>query len=120
MKKSYRVKSEIEFQRVFDQKNSIANKYFIIYQFKRSQNKHFRVGISVGKKIGNAVNRNFVKRRIRQVIYQFSSSLKSDVDFIIIARPEVNVLEFDEFKKNLKHVLRIANLFEDDINEKKD
>ena len=68
MRKSYRVKKESEFQRVFETHNSVANRKFIIYQMAKPGQKHFRVGISVGKKIGNAVHRNWVKRRIRQTL----------------------------------------------------
>lgn len=119
MRKSYRVKSEQDFQKVFNYKKSIANKYFIVYQIKQTKLNHFRVGISVGKKIGNAVQRNFVKRRIRAVIYQMSNQINTDVDFIIIARPNVGQLSYKEFYKNIMHVLMIANLLKDENNEKK-
>ena len=65
MKKTYRVKKEAEFQKVFETKNSVANRLFVIYSLEKPGQSHFRVGISVGKKIGNAVHRNWVKRRIR-------------------------------------------------------
>ena len=68
MRKSYRVKKESEFQRVFETHNSVANHKFVIYQMAKPGQKHFRVGISVGKRIGNAVHRNWVKRRIRQTL----------------------------------------------------
>ena len=50
MRKSYRVKKESEFQRVFETHDSVANRKFIIYQMQKPGQKHFRVGISVGKK----------------------------------------------------------------------
>ena len=53
MRKSYRVKKESEFQRVFETHNSVANHKFVVYQMEKPGQKHFRVGISVGKKIGN-------------------------------------------------------------------
>ena len=49
MRKSYRVKKESEFQRVFETHNSVANHKFVIYQMAKPGQKHFRVGISVGK-----------------------------------------------------------------------
>ena len=62
LRKSYRIKKEVEFQNVFDHGDSVANRNFVIYHMKRDQ-PHFRVGISVGKKVGHtAVMRNQIKR----------------------------------------------------------
>ena len=66
MRKSDRVKKEAEFQTVFKQGKSVANRQFVVYMLEKPDQVHFRVGISVGKKVGNAVARNWVKRRIRQ------------------------------------------------------
>jgi ribonuclease P protein component len=51
MKKSYRIKKESDFQRVFETHNSVANHKFVIYQMQKPNQPHFRVGISVGKKV---------------------------------------------------------------------
>ena len=72
---------------------------------------HFRVGISVGKKIGNAVMRNYTKRRIRQSILEFKPLLRQDVDFLVIARPQASGLPMNEVKQQLEHVLKLAGLF---------
>ena len=117
MRKSYRVKKESEFQRVFETHNSVANHKFIIYQMAKPGQKHFRVGISVGKKIGNAVHRNWVKRRIRQSLLEVKPQLRSDVDFLVIARPAADGLEMAETKKNLVHALKRANLFKEKSGE---
>ena len=117
MRKSYRVKKESEFQRVFETHNSVANHKFIIYQMAKPGQKHFRVGISVGKKIGNAVHRNWVKRRIRQSLLEVKPQLRSDVDFLVIARPAADGLYIAEKTKNLFHALKRANLFKEKSEE---
>jgi ribonuclease P protein component len=114
MRKSYRVKKESEFQRVFETHDSVANRKFIIYQMQKPGQKHFRVGISVGKKIGNAVHRNWLKRRIRQTLLEVKPAIKPDVDFLIIARPAADGLEMAEVKKNLVHALKLAHLLKED------
>lgn len=111
MKKSYRIKKESDFQNVFENRNSFANRKFIIYVISNKKNKHFRVGISVGKKVGNAVMRNIIKRYIRQSILEFKPYLRFDVDFLVIARPQSSGLKMDEIKKNLEHVLSLSSLF---------
>lgn len=112
MKKSYRVKKEKEFQKVFFKKQSCANKRFVVYVLEKPEQKHFRVGISVGKKIGNAVARNAVKRKIRASVYQLRASICPTCDFIVIARPGVEKLTSEELQTNLKHVLKLANILE--------
>lgn len=69
------------------------------------------MGISVGKKIGNAVTRNAVKRKIRHVIMALGYQLKSE-DFVVIARKGVESLEYQELQQNLHHVLKLAQLLE--------
>lgn len=110
MKKSFRVKSDKDFQAIFDKGTSVANRKFVVYQFKKDQ-KHYRVGLSVSKKLGNAVTRNAIKRKIRHVIMEFSPYLTNH-DFVIIARKGVEELDYHEMKKNLKHVLKLAKLYQ--------
>ncbi|UDM32175.1 ribonuclease P protein component [Lentilactobacillus laojiaonis] len=117
MRKSYRVKKEADFQKVFETHNSIANRQFIIYKLDKPNQKHFRVGISVGKKIGNAVHRNWVKRRIRQSLLELKPELKNDVDFIIIARPSTDQMSMADIKSGLTHALNLANLIEQNDSE---
>ena len=114
MRKSYRVKKEQDFQRVFETHNSVANHKFIIYQMVKPGQHHFRVGISVGKKIGNAVHRNWVKRRIRQTLLEVKPELRPDVDFLVIARPAADGLSMADTKKNLVHALKLAKLIKND------
>ena len=71
---------------------------------------HFRIGISVGKKVGNAVKRNDVKRKIRASIFELRGEIQPDLDFIVIARPSVSTLTSQEVYSNLKHVLKLAKV----------
>lgn len=95
---------------MFQNGKNAANRQFVVYSIDKQQ-EHFRVGISVGKKIGNAVTRNSVKRKIRQSIYELENYLRNDRDFIIIARKPVAGMSFFEIKKSLIHVLRLADMF---------
>lgn len=112
MRKSYRVKKEADFQTVFETHNSIANRQFVIYSLDKPDQPHFRVGISVGKKIGNAVHRNWVKRRIRQSLLELKPQLRQDVDFIVIARPSTDGMSMAEIKRGLIHALKLAKLLD--------
>ena len=119
MKKTYRVKSDKDFQAIFSKGSSVANRKFVLYHLEKNQS-HYRVGLSVSKKLGNAVTRNSIKRKIRHVIMELSSNLINQ-DFVIIARKGVEELYYHEVKKNLLHVLKLANLYQEGLNsEKKD
>lgn len=109
MKKSYRIKKEAEFQTIMQLKNTFANRNFVIY-LRSVEQEHFRVGLSVGKKVGNAVTRNYVKRVIRDNLQQLEPQINPHVDLIIIARPNIIKLSAKEVKKNLEHVFKLANV----------
>ena len=116
MKKSYRVKSEKDFNAIFNDKQSVANKRFVIYKLDKDQ-KHFRVGLSVSKKLGNAVVRNRIKRLIRSVLTELKPQLQSEIDFIVIARKPVVSMNYQEIKKCMMHVLKLGKiLIKDDYN----
>src|SRR5699024_10838023 len=77
---------------------------------------HFRVGLSVGKKIGNAVMRNQIKRYLREAFISLEDKINPDLDIIIIARnPTIN-MDYHQIKRSLSHLLHKENLF---IHEKR-
>ncbi|ARD07380.1 ribonuclease P protein component [Lactobacillus amylolyticus] len=123
MRKSYRVKSEKDFQHVFKAGESVANRAFVIYKIEKTENKHFRVGISVGKKVGHtAVIRNRLKRYIRAVITEYKTEIDPHIDFLVITRPYARNFDMTEVRKNLIHALTLAHVIEkmpDGIEENK-
>ena len=112
MKKSFRVKREKDFKAIFKDGTSFANRKFVVYQLEKQQN-HFRVGLSVSKKLGNAVTRNQIKRRIRHILQSVKGSLVEHVDFVVIARKGVETLEYAEMEKNLLHVLKLSKIYQE-------
>ncbi|MFC5632153.1 MULTISPECIES: ribonuclease P protein component [Streptococcus] len=112
MKKSYRVKREKDFKLVFQKGTSVANRKFVVYSLPKDQ-PHFRVGLSVSKKLGNAVVRNRVKRRLRHLVKDLSPHLVT-TDFVIIARKGVESLTYQEMKSNLIHVLKLGKLYSEE------
>ncbi|WP_042147653.1 ribonuclease P protein component [Paucisalibacillus sp. EB02] len=105
MKKEFRVKDNKEFQVIFKKGKSFANRQLVIYYRKKEDQIHFRVGLSVGKKIGNAVVRNRIKRYLRQAFHELEKEIKPSYDFVIIARQPTKDMEFFEVKKSLTHLL---------------
>ncbi len=112
MKKAWRIKKNSEFQEVFKKGASFANRQLVIYYLHKEQQQHYRVGLSVSKKIGNAVVRNQVKRYIRQAFLELDTNIKSDYDIIIIARQPTKEMDFHEIKKSVNHLLYKTKLLE--------
>lgn len=108
MKKSFRIKKNDDFQTVFKQGKSFANRQFVVYMYKNEQQVPFRIGLSVSKKLGNAVVRNRVKRCIRQSFTELKEEIKPGWDFIVIARKPAVSMSCPEVKGSLMHVLKLA------------
>ena len=105
MKKEFRVKRNEDFSKIIARKKSFANSCFIIYK-DENQMGHGRVGISVSKKLGNAVTRNKVKRQVKDVIDKSNLVFNSNTDYVIIIKKEINEIKYSEIKKNLMDLLK--------------
>jgi ribonuclease P protein component len=110
MKKEFRVKKNKEFQEAFKKGKSAANRQFVVYVLKKQEQENFRIGLSVSKKIGNAVVRNQIKRYVRQSFHELQDRVHPGNDYIIIARKPVAEMGMHEIKKSLEHVLRVAKV----------
>ena len=119
MKKRFRVKKEKDFNAIFKEGKSFANRKFVIYRLENDE-QHFRVGLSVSKKLGNAVTRNQIKRRIRHILIEHKNQLVENVDFVVIARKGVEILDYAEMEKNLLHVLKLSKIYQEGIGSEKE
>ena len=119
MKKRFRVKKEKDFNAIFKEGESFANRKFVIYRLENNE-QHFRVGLSVSKKLGNAVMRNQIKRRIRHILIEHKNQLVENVDFVVIARKGVEILDYAEMGKNLLHVLKLSKIYQEGIGSEKE
>lgn len=111
MKKAYRIKKNEAFQEIFKKGKSFANRELVIYYVKKPKQTHFRIGLSVGKRLGNAVMRNKIKRYLRESFISLEDDIISELDLVIIARnPTVN-MNYHQIKKSLTHLLHRERLF---------
>lgn len=83
--KQLRLLRSPEFQHVFAQKRSVADKTLVI--FGATQSLGFpRLGMAVSRKVGNAVTRNYWKRVLREVFRQHRQSLPAGLDVVVLPR----------------------------------
>jgi ribonuclease P protein component len=83
-----------EFDRVYRDGASSATRHLVLYSFPREQDEDAgaRLGVSVSRKIGSAVERNRVKRVLREAFWSIAEALPPSHDFVLVARPEIAAL----------------------------
>ena len=85
MRKINIVKKNEDFKRIIDLNNCYKNNFLLIHYGSNNLD-YYRFGISVSKKIGNAVNRNYYKRIIRNIVDNHKKLYSKGKDYIIILR----------------------------------
>jgi ribonuclease P protein component len=96
MPKRRRLSRSGEFDRVYRDGSSHATRYLVLYSFpRRSEGDEaagIRLGVSASRKVGDAVERNRVKRVLREAFWADSDRLPDGHDFVLVARPELGEL----------------------------
>lgn len=91
MPKRRRLSRSGEFDRVYRDGSSHATRYLVLYSFPRGdeEEQEVRLGVSASRKVGGAVDRNRVKRTLREAFWSLSEHLPRHHDFVLVARPEI-------------------------------
>jgi ribonuclease P protein component len=82
-----RLSRSAEFERVYRHGRSTANRHFVLYTFPNTSVDRPRLGLSVSRKVGGAVERNRVKRMLREAFAQVEDGLQAGQDVVVVARP---------------------------------
>ncbi|HHV72166.1 MAG TPA: ribonuclease P protein component [Clostridia bacterium] len=112
MKKGERLKNNNDFKKIYNKGKSYVHPLAVLYVLENSLGKN-RVGFSVSKRLGNAVQRNRIKRILREVFRHKKDDLKIGYDFILIARPRIKNASYLQIDKAVLGLLNKAKLFED-------
>lgn len=109
MNKIYRLRSNIEFKRVYSGGKNYWNRNLILYVKKNSVG-NSRVGYSITKKIGNSVVRNKIRRRMKEIYRLNFNSIKSNYDLIFIPKKNVVNISYKELESAMLHILKLAGI----------
>ena len=102
-----RLSRSAEFERVYREGRSHASRYLVLHSFPRTDDPDGpRLGISVGRKVGGAVERNRVKRVLREAFWAVAAELPEGYDFVLVARPDASALVRDGGEPGVESALR--------------
>ena len=109
MKKVISLKSSREFSQVYNHKESLANKYLVMY-IQPNDQVYSRIGISVSKKVGNSVVRHRITRLLRESYRLNRNIIKEGYDIVVVARNTAKGKSFQEIESAFLHLCRISKI----------
>ena len=109
MKNYHSLRNNREFQMVYNEGNSKANRYLVLY-YRKNDLEYNRLGISVSKKVGNSVVRHRTTRLIRESYRLNQDNLKTGYDMVVIARPVAKDKNYFEIESALLHLGKVHKI----------
>ena len=111
MKYSESLKKNKDFQKVYSEKKSYANKYLVMYTMKNNTDQN-RLGISVSKKVGNSIVRHRLTRLIRESYRLQEERFQCGYDIVVIARVSAKGKDYHEIEKALLHLAHLRKIID--------
>jgi ribonuclease P protein component len=87
-----RLSRSAEFERVYRQGRSKGNRYLVLHAFPREDAEGPRLGLSVSRRVGGAVDRTRLKRLLREAFWAEAQRLPAGSDYVVVARPDARGL----------------------------
>ena len=102
------LKENREFRRAYNRGKSYVSPDLVTYIIKNNTN-NLRIGITTGKKIGKAVERNRAKRVIRAAYYEVCDHIRSGYDIVFVARTKTLYKKSTDIRKSMqKHFMDVG------------
>jgi ribonuclease P protein component len=108
-----------DFERAYRDGRHLANRFVIVYAFPRPADEGggVRLGVSVGRKLGGAVERSRLKRALREAFWGLADRLPATHDFVVVARKDLPALVESEgspgVTSRLEELMREGRLLEE-------
>lgn len=99
------LKNDYEFRRAYGRGKNAVSAGLVVYCLKRKKG-GIRVGITTGKKVGNAVARNRARRLIREAIRQCENDIRGNWDIVLVARTRTPYLKMRDVSRELTKALK--------------
>lgn len=111
MKRCYSLKRNKEFRYAYRVGKSVGTKSMVLV-YAKSKQEELKIGFSVSKKLGNAVTRNKIKRRMREAVMPLVPDIKKGYKLIFIAKHPLKDERFTAICSGMTYMLKKAGLFE--------
>ena len=112
MKKTYSLSRNNVFRKLYARGKSVGNKYLILYYLPNFRGVNY-LGITVNKKIGNAVKRNRVKRLIKEAYRLMENQIKTGYTFVLVARARKTECNYQTIQETLMELMKKKNLLQE-------
>jgi ribonuclease P protein component len=109
VKRQYRITRSNDFKRVRQNGKAYTHPLVLILVMPTPGDQK-RIGIIAGKSIGNAVQRNLVKRRIRSVADELLQKINIGVDMLMITKPSIKMADYSEIREAIIGLCKKANI----------
>ncbi len=109
MKFSDSLKKNSDFQKLYQEGKSYANRYFIMY-VKENGTGCNRLGISASKKVGNSVVRHRIKRLVKEAYRLHEDTFQRGIDLVVIARVSAKDISYKRTESALLHLGRLQHI----------
>ena len=113
LKKINRLKKRYQFNYVYKSGEHVSGEHMVLY-VASSKTKNIKVGLAVTKKVGHAVVRNKVRRRLREIIKKQVPNLKQNNNIIVVARDNITEASFEKLSNEFLKLIKKANLFNEE------
>ena len=113
LSKVNRLKKRYQFNYVYKNGTHFSSSALVLY-VTSSRTKDIKVGFAVTKKIGKAVVRNTVRRRLREIVQKHLPKLKQNYNIILVAKDNVSDFSFEELEKQFFNLITKAELLKDE------
>ena len=109
MKKENILKKRKQFNWTFKNGTQAFAKDLILV-YTKTKSKTYKVGFSISKKVGNAVTRNKIRRRLKAIVTNLKDQIESFYTFIFVAKPSAANCQFSDLEVQVKTLLSKTNL----------
>lgn len=104
MKNTVSIKQNFEFRRLYHKGKSAGNRFLVLY-VRKNRLSHNRLGLTVSVKLGGAVQRNRVKRLLREAYRLQEDKFLEGIDIVLVARSRAVGATYHEIEKSLLRAL---------------
>lgn len=112
MKRFPSIKKNSDFQTVYKNGKSYANKLLIMYVY-RTAAAETRIGISASKKVGNSVVRHHLVRLVREIFRLHKDKLDTGLDIVVVARPAARESDYKKLESAFRHLCGLHNIMKE-------